>query len=118
MATQKVTLTNAAEVDIEVTEGDKLDATNATITITDAAGTPIDLTVFTEVQLNIYRDEEFKSKIYTFSKVGATLTTAVGSFVLLADPFSLVEDTYRYGLREADSPLTLATGHFIVKKKY
>lgn len=112
-----VELTNAATVDIEVTQGDKLDSLNATITIVDADGVNIDMTQFSGVELNIYRDEDFKSRIYQFTNP-ASMTLGDGFFILLASPFTLQAGTYRYGLKETDSPLTLATGDFIVNPSY
>ncbi len=116
MAT-KVELTNAAEVDIEVIEGDKLDASNATITVKDSTGANYDMSAFSNVEFNVYRDEEFQSKILTFTNP-VSMTLGDGYFILLAAPLTLVAGIYRFGLREIDSPNTLAIGHFIVIRRY
>ena len=116
-----VQLTRAAECDIEVMEGDKLDSTNAQITIKDADGVNINMSSYTDVEFNIYRDETFKSLIYTFKNTSGgdgTMTLGDGYFILEADPFPLSEGEYRYGLRELDSPITLAVGKFIVSRRY
>lgn len=113
----KINLTVAAEVDIEVVQGDKLDMNNATITIVDHLGDPVDMTLYANVELNIYRDEEFQSRIYQFTNPDS-MTLGIGYFILLADPFPLSEGRHRYGLREMDGPGTLATGYFIINRKY
>lgn len=115
-----IDLTNAPEIDITVIEGDKLSAENATIIILKADDTNLDMTAYADVELNIYRDEDFRSRIHQFKNTAApsTMTLGDGFFILLADPFSLQAKTYRYALRELDSPLTLSIGHFIVKRRH
>lgn len=116
-----IQLTNAAECDIEVMAGDKLDDTNARITIKDADDVNVDMSSYTTVELNVYRDADYKSRVYQFREPlngQGGLTLGNGYFDLLADPLPLEAGTYRYGLREMDSPITLATGKFIVSKRY
>jgi hypothetical protein len=121
MAVQEIKLTNAAECLIRVVEGDKLSATNGRITITDAQGANVDMSAYSGVEFNIYRDQETKARMYQFVEpVGSEggLTLGDGYFDLLADPFPLESGEYRFGLREMDSPITLAYGDFIVLDRF
>ena len=115
---ETIELTNAAEYDIVVIEGDKLEDPRSTIAIFNSDGSLHDMTVYSSVELDIYRDKNFQSKIYSFKTSDSTLLLGNGFFTLVADPFTLSKETYRYGLRELDSPATLAFGHFIVKRKF
>lgn len=121
MSEQIIDLTNAADCRIRVVEGDKLDDTNGRITITDAQGANIDMSAYSIVEFNIYRDQETKSRLYQFRQPldgEGGLTLGDGYFDLLADPFPLQTGEYRFGLREMDSPITLAYGNFIVLDRF
>jgi len=121
MAVQRIQLTNAADCVITVMEGDKLDDSNGRITIKDSDGVDIDMTQYTNVEFNVYRDQETKSLMYQFKQpVGSQggITLGVGYFDLLANPFPLEAGSYRFGLRETDSPQTLAYGSFVVTDRF
>jgi hypothetical protein len=95
----KLLLYVAREIAMEVLEGDMIDDGTSTISVADADGDDVDLTLYSEVRLDIFGDKRYQSRVYRFSNLTAdgVLVRGNGFYSLSATPFPLRSTKeYRY----------------------
>ena len=117
MATEKLQLDQAAELNIEARRGDSI---NTTITVYYADGTPINFTAYANAKLQVKNNSDDTTSILELTKTsGQIILGASGDINLIVDgdTMNIDDGTYIYDLEvytDANDRKTVLAGSFIV----